>query len=80
MTVKIETTVGKAAAALKKCGADCDRRVTVIVWEPGDEEKLADLRSAVAEGDASGELMDGDQIFAELKAELKQTFPKNYSN
>lgn len=78
MAVRIDTTVAHAAEELEKFGAPADRHVTMVVLEPGDEEKLADLRQAIAEGDASGPALDGPDFLTELKADLKRTFPENY--
>lgn len=78
MAVTIETTVQRAAAELEKSGAAADQHVTMILLGPDDEKKLAELRAAIAAGDASGELLDADDVFSQIENEIHRKFPQNY--
>ena len=79
MATRIESTVEHAAEALAKAGVRPERQVIMTVLDPEDEAKLADLRAAIAEGDASGPGRDADEVFEEITEDLKRKFPENYS-
>ena len=74
MATKIETTVGTAAADLAKAGLAVNKRVMMIVLDEEDEAKLADLRAAMSAADASGDYIDGDEAFAQVRNHLDQKF------
>lgn len=74
MATKIETTVSTAAADLAKAGLAGNKRVMMIVLDEEDEAKLADLRAAMIEADASGDYIDGDEAFVQVRSHLDQKF------
>jgi hypothetical protein len=75
MATKIESTVGSAAADLAKAGLAGNKRVMMIVLDAEDEAKLADLRAAIIAADASGDYVDGDEAFEQVRRELEKKFP-----
>ncbi len=74
MATRIDSTVEHAAEDLARAGLAPHRHVMMIVLDDDDEAKLADLVSAIAEGDASGELVDGDKAFSLVRGELEAKF------
>ena len=74
MTMKIETTVDSAAADLARAGLVGNQRVMMIVLDEQDETKLADIRAAIVAADASGDYVDGDEAFGQIRNHLEQTF------
>lgn len=69
MSWKIESTAERATEDLAKAGIPRNRPVMMIVLDEEDERKLADLRAAIAEGEAS-EDVEGEAAFAEIRSYL----------
>lgn len=63
-------------ADLAKAGVTKDQSLFVQVLTPEEEAKLEDLRAAIQEGLDSGPGWDGEEIFAELRAELLEKHPE----
>lgn len=75
MATRIETTVGNAARDLAETGMPQGRRVIMAILDEDDEARLRDLRTAVAEGENSGDLIDGDEVLDDLRRNLERKFP-----
>ena len=50
------------------------RRVVVSVPDEVESEKFTELKRLIVEGDAS-EFIDGDAVFAEIRARFAQKYP-----
>lgn len=66
MTMKFESTAERATEDLAKAGIPRNRHVLMFVLDDEDEAKLADLRAAIAEGEA-GEEVDGEEAREEIR-------------
>lgn len=69
MSTKIESIAGRATEDLVKAGIPLNSHVLMIVLDDEDTAKLADLRAAIAEGDAS-EDVDAAEAFEEIGRHL----------
>ncbi len=74
MATKIESTVRQVAEDLAKAAFSGGQRVQLLVLDDVDEAKLVDLRSAIAEADAS-EDVDSVEAFDEIQRVLAKKFP-----
>lgn len=74
MARKIETTVRNAAVDLADAGLSDRSRVTIIVLDEQDEARMADLRRAIADAEATEEIESG-RAFAEIRANLDRKHP-----
>lgn len=48
--------------------------VTTLRDNPDDKGKLADLKAAIQEADASSDFIDADQAFEIIKADLRKKY------
>lgn len=75
MSIRIDTTVGNAAEDLAKAGLPGGRHVTMLVLDEEDEARLAELRAAIAEADASGDFVEADEALEMVRRRLADKFP-----
>lgn len=75
MATRLNSTVEQAAQDLAKAGLPGNRPVTMIVFDNEDEAKLADLKAAVHEAEASNDFIDADQAFELIMSGLQKKYP-----
>ena len=74
MATRFETTIADLPGQVARLDVSGTRRVVVSVLDEAESENLTELKRLIAEGDAS-ELIDGDAVFAEIRARFAQKYP-----
>ena len=76
MSTQIESTVENLPEEIAKSGASGDQRVLVTILDDEEATKLEELRRLIDEGLASGESIDGEEAFAQLRRNLVEKHPE----
>ncbi len=76
MSTKIESTVEKLPEEIAKSGVSGKQHVFVTILDDEEATKLEELRRLIDEGLNSGESIDGDEAFAELRRNLVEKYPE----
>ncbi len=76
MSIKIESTVENVSEELAKTGASGNQRVFVTVLDEEEDAKLVELRRLIDEGLASGDPIDGEEAFEQLRRNLIEKYPE----
>lgn len=75
MAIRIQTTVRTAAADIADAGLPDHSRAMVVVLDEEDEARIARLRRAVTDAEATEEI-EADRAFAEIRGNLDRRRPR----
>lgn len=76
MSAWIESAVEKSPEKLVKSGASGNQHVLVTILNDDEAAKLEELRRLIDEAEGSGESIDGEEAFAQLRCNLVEKYPK----
>lgn len=72
MSTRIESTVEDLPTELANSGVSGKQRVFVTVYDDDETAKIMELRKLMDEAEASGEYVDSDEAFADIRRSLEQ--------
>jgi len=76
MSTRIESTVSDLPEQIAKSGASGDQKVLVTILDEQEAAKLVELRRLIDQGLESGEAIDGEAAFAEIRRSLIAKHPE----
>ncbi|OHC74688.1 MAG: hypothetical protein A3G18_06885 [Rhodospirillales bacterium RIFCSPLOWO2_12_FULL_58_28] len=76
MSTRIESTVEKLPEEIARSGASGKQHVFVTILDDKEMVKLEELRRLIDEAEGSGDCVDGDEAFGEIRRNLIAKYPE----